>query len=367
MKLRRFLSLNVPVCALVFLLCSVTFAQQPTGSVGGNAYDQSGASVAGAQVTLRNVATGEAKTLTTSPEGLFEFLALRPATYEVVAEAKGFRRLHLAEIVVNVGSVVRTDLHFEVGEITQVVEVTTETPLIEPDRTSVNRSVDLKEVSNLPMLGRDILSLALTAPGTIQGAPGTQVVAFSVAGMRTQSNNYTLDGVSNNDPQVNGPLNLFHLTDAIQEFNVQTSIASTDVGRSSGAQVSIITKSGTNAVHGTLFYTGRNDLLDANDFFLNRAGKKKMRCAGISSAARLGVRSSATRPSGISATRPSGTKLSNLLLPECRLPRSGPLSPIRFLKRCWHSSRMRTRRQLAAPTGREPPLPLTTTTPTSGA
>jgi hypothetical protein len=233
------------------------------------------------------VATGEAKTLTTSPEGLFEFLALRPATYEVVAEAKGFRRLHLAEIVVNVGSVVRTDLHFEVGEITQVVEVTTETPLIEPDRTSVNRSVDLKEVSNLPMLGRDILSLALTAPGTIQGAPGTQVVAFSVAGMRTQSNNYTLDGVSNNDPQVNGPLNLFHLTDAIQEFNVQTSIASTDVGRSSGAQVSIITKSGTNAVHGTLFYTGRNDLLDANDFFLNRAGKKK-KCAAPASVRRHG-------------------------------------------------------------------------------
>lgn len=254
---------------------SVTFAQQPTGSVVGNAYDQSGASVPGAQVTLRNVATGEAMTLTTNPEGYYEFLALRPASYEVVAEAKGFSRLHLTEIVVNVGSIVRADLHFTVGEISQTVEVTSSTPLIEPDRTSVSRSVDLKEVSNLPMLGRDILSLALTAPGTIQGAPGTQVVAFSVAGMRTQSNNYTLDGVSNNDPQVNGPLNLFHLSDAILEFNVQTSIASADVGRSSGAQVSIITKSGTNSLHGTLFYTGRNDALDANDFFLNRAGQKK--------------------------------------------------------------------------------------------
>ena len=275
MKFRRFLRLSISLCALMIAVCSVTFAQQPTGSVVGNTYDQSGATVAGAQVTLRNVATGEAKTLTTSSEGYFEFLALRPATYEVLAEAKGFHRLHHTEIVVNVGSVVRADLHFEVGEVTQVVEVTSEIPLIETDRTTVNRSVDLKEVSNLPMLGRDILALALTAPGTIQGAPGTQVVGFSVAGMRTQSNNYTLDGVSNNDPQVNGPLNLFHLTDAIQEFNVQTSIASTDVGRSSGAQVSIITKSGTNALHGTLFYTGRNDLLDANDFFLNRAGKAK--------------------------------------------------------------------------------------------
>jgi len=168
------------------LTLSITFAQQPTGSVVGNAYDQSGASVAGAQVTLRNVATGETKTLAASSEGYFEFLALRPATYELLAEAKGFRRLHDTEIVVNVGSVVRADLHFEVGEVTQVVEVTSEIPLIEPDRTTVNRSVDLKEVSNLPMLGRDILALALTAPGTIQGAPGTQVVGFSVVGVWIQ-------------------------------------------------------------------------------------------------------------------------------------------------------------------------------------
>ena len=118
MKFRRFLRLSISLCALMIAVCSVTFAQQPTGSVVGNTYDQSGATVAGAQVTLRNVATGEAKTLTTSSEGYFEFLALRPATYEVLAEAKGFHRLHHTEIVVNVGSVVRADLHFEVGEVT---------------------------------------------------------------------------------------------------------------------------------------------------------------------------------------------------------------------------------------------------------
>jgi hypothetical protein len=242
---------------MVLGLSCVTFAQHPTGSVVGNAYDQSGASVGGAQVALRNADTGETKTVTTNAEGYYEFLSLRPAIYEVSAEATGMRRLHEAGIAVNVGSIVRVDLHLEVGQVNQVVEVTGETPLIEPDKTSISRTVDVKAISNLPMLGRDILSLALTAPGTIQGAPGTQVVGLSVAGMRTQSNNYTLDGVSNNDPQVNGPLNFFHLTDAIQEFNVQTSIANTDVGRSSGAQVSIITKSGSNAIRGTLFYTGQ--------------------------------------------------------------------------------------------------------------
>src|SRR5215470_5034714 len=275
MKSIRSLRLVVYSCVLTFAFSFVLNAQMPTGSVVGNAYDQTGSTIVGAKVTLRNVATGESQTSVTNEEGYYEFVLLRPANYEIQAEVKGFRRLHRSAIVVNVGGVVRSDLHFEIGEVSQTVEVSSETPVIEPDRTSISRSLDVKAVTNLPMLGRNILDLALTAPGTIPGAPGTQVVAFSVAGMRSQSNNYTLDGVSNNDPQVNGPLNLFHLTDAIQEFNVQTSIANTDVGRNSGAQVSIITKSGTNSLHGTLFYTGRNDALDANDFFLNRAGQKK--------------------------------------------------------------------------------------------
>jgi hypothetical protein len=122
--------------------------------------------------------------------------------------------------------------------------------------------------------------LALTVAGTIPGAPGTRVAGtsvetFTVAGMRSQSNNYTLDGISNNDPHINGPLNLFRLSDAVQEFNVETSIASAEVGRNSGAQVSITTKSGGNAYHGTLFYYHRNDAFDATPFFLNRAGQPK--------------------------------------------------------------------------------------------
>lgn len=263
------------VLFLFLSAASAAFAQEPTGSAVGNAYDSSGAVVPGVQVSLRNSQTGETKNTTTNADGYYEFLLLRPATYEVTGEAKGFQRLHHGSIVVNVGAVARVDLHLEVGEVSQIVEVTTVIPLIEPDKVSISRAVDVKALSNLPMLGRQILDLALTAPGTIPGAPGTQVSAFSVAGMRTQSNNYTLDGISNNDPQVNGPLNAFHLTDAIQEFNVQTSIAGTDVGRNSGAQVNIITKSGANNIHGSTFYTGRNDALDANDFFLNKARQRK--------------------------------------------------------------------------------------------
>src|SRR5262249_866256 len=106
-------------------------------------------------------------------------------------------------------------------------------------------------------------------------APGTQAGGINVSGMRSQSNNFTLDGVSINDPQVNGPLNGFRIADAVQEFNVNTSVANADLGRSAGAQVAVITKTGTNTYHGSAFYYGRNEALDANDWFLNSTGKDK--------------------------------------------------------------------------------------------
>src|SRR5262249_21019538 len=159
----------------------------------------------------------------------------------------------------NVGLVVHLDATLEVGPLTETVEVTAEPPLVEPDKTSISTAVDVRAMQNLPLQDRQFLNLALTVAGTTPGAPGTglagtYVDTFTVAGMRSQSNNYTLDGISNNDPHINGPLNLFRLSDAVQEFNVETSIASAEVGRNSGAQVSIITKSGGNAYHGTLFY-----------------------------------------------------------------------------------------------------------------
>src|SRR5712692_5113766 len=270
-------TLTVFLCVVACSLLAATaaMAQIPTGGVAGNVYDPAKTFVAGAQVTLRDAQTAATRQMPTSTEGYFEFTQLRPSTYELTVEVAGFRRMLERNIVVNAGQIAHVDVFLELGNISETVEVTAEIPLIEPEKTAISRSVDIKQIMSLPMLGRQILDLALTVPGTIPGAPGTQVVAFSVAGMRTQSNNYTLDGISNNDPQVNGPLDAFRLTDAIQEFTVETSIASTEVGRNSGAQVSIITKSGGNSYHGSVFYYGRNNALDANDFFLNRAGQPK--------------------------------------------------------------------------------------------
>ena len=260
--------------AMVFS-AGLSWAQQPTGSIAGTLTDPSGAVVPDKEISLKEAATGLARTTSSSAEGTYEFLRLRPSTYEITVQVPGFRVMVLRNIVVNVGLVVRADIKLEVGASSQTVEVRSATALIEPDQATIVQNVSLQSISALPMQSRQFLDLALTAPGTVPQAPGTQAGGFNVAGMRSQSNNFTLDGINNNDPQVNGPLNSFRLSDVIQEFNVETSIASSEVGRSSGAQVNIITKTGTNTYHGSLFYLGRNDALDANDFFLNRAGAKK--------------------------------------------------------------------------------------------
>lgn len=267
---------------LLFSMFATTplLGQLPTGSIVGGVYDQTGAAVPGARLLLKDTATGTSRTTITSTAGGYEFLELRPGTYDLALEAKGFRRTVERNIVVNVGLVVHLDVTLELGDVRETVEVRAETPLVEPDKTSISTAVDVRAMQNLPLLDRQFLNLALTVAGTVPGAPGTAMAAtsletFSVVGMRSQSNNYTLDGISNNDPHINGPLNLFRLSDAVQEFNVETSIASAEAGRNSGAQVSIITKSGGNAYHGTLFYYNRNDAFDATPFFLNRAGQPK--------------------------------------------------------------------------------------------
>ncbi|SPE31120.1 putative Cna B domain protein [Candidatus Sulfotelmatomonas gaucii] len=264
---------------LLCVACPIA-GQAPTGSITGEIHDPTGASVGGAQLVLRDVATEALRSTTASLLGSYEFPQLTPGVYDLSIEAKGFRRTVERHIVVNVGSAVHLDVTMPLGDVSETVEVNAEPPLIEPDKVSIGSIVDLHSIQYLPLEDRQFLNLDLIAPGTIPGAPGTRVAGssvetFSVVGMRSQSNNYTLDGISNNDPHINGPLNLFRIADAVQEFNVETSIPGAEAGRNSGAQVSIITKSGGNAYHGTLFYYVRNDALDATPFFLSRAGLPK--------------------------------------------------------------------------------------------
>jgi hypothetical protein len=238
--------------------------------------DPSGAAISGARLTLTNLATNAKMEAVSDTNGGFQFLQLAPAEYSLVVESQGFKKVTERRILVQVDQITHVDVPLEIGSVAQVVEVTSAaTPLLETDRSTLSNVVDSQVISNMPLNARQYLDLALLTPGVLPSATGTQGGGFNVAGARSQSNIFLLDGVSNIDTQVNSALGNFRITDAVQEFAVQTSVATAEFGRGTGGQVSIVTKSGSNQFHGSVFEYLRNDVLDAADFFTNKAGAKK--------------------------------------------------------------------------------------------
>lgn len=262
-------------CALVILMFATAVLASPTGSIVGTVKDPSGAPVSGAQLTLTNLATNAKTEAVSDSNGNFQFLQLTPAEYSLVVQVAGFKKVTEQHILVQVDQITHVDVGLQVGSVLEVVEVASAVPLLETDRSTLSNVVNTTEISNLPLNARQYLDLALVTPGTLPSAAGTQGGGFNVAGARSQSNVFLLDGVSNIDTQVNSALGNFRITDAVQEFAVQTSVATAEFGRGTGGQVSIVTKSGTNQFHGTAFEYLRNDVLDAADFFTNKSGGKK--------------------------------------------------------------------------------------------
>jgi hypothetical protein len=243
----------------------------PVGSVGGIVKDPSGALIPGVKLTLTNTGTNATLTVTTNPQGEFQFVDLPPATYSLIAEATGFKKIVMSAVVVQVDQITHLELALEVGALTESVQVEAVAPLLENDKSTLSSVIDQRNIMDMPLNGRQALDLALVTPGVLPTARGTQVFSFNVAGARAQSNIYLWDGVSNMDTQVNSNLNNFRIGDALEEFSVQTSVSTAEFGRGTGGQVNQVTKSGSNAFHGTLFEYLRNSDLDATDFFINKA------------------------------------------------------------------------------------------------
>ena len=265
------LQLGTCALALVVLLVAVTVSASPTGSVVGSVKDPSGSVVVGAKLTLTNVATNAKIEAVSDHNGGFQFLQLAPAMYSLVVESQGFKKLTEQSILVQVDQITHMDVALEIGSVNQIVEVASAaTPLLETDRSTLSNVVDSQVISNMPLNARQYLDLALLTPGVLPSSTGTQGGGFNVAGARSQSNVFLLDGVSIIDTQINSALGNFRLTDAVQEFAVQTSVATAEFGRGTGGQVSIVTKSGSNQFHGSAFEYLRNSVLDAADFFTNK-------------------------------------------------------------------------------------------------
>src|SRR5438046_2086257 len=271
MKKSRVSSTLVSLLCVFALMFAPSISASPTGSIAGMVKDPTGAVISSAKLTLVNIATNAKVEATSDGNGAFQFLQLAPAVYSLTVEATGFKKSVMPGIVVEVDQITHLDAKLEVGSVNDVIEVAGGAiPLLEADRSTVSNVVESQVISNMPLNARQYLDLALLTPGVLPSSAGTQGGGFNVSGARSQSNIFLLDGVSNIDTQINSALGNFRITDAVQEFAVQTSVATAEFGRGTGGQVSIVTKSGSNQFHGTAFEYLRNSVLDAADFFTNK-------------------------------------------------------------------------------------------------
>jgi hypothetical protein len=243
--------------------------------------------ITGAKVTLTNEGTAASLTTTTASDGLYRFSPVRIGTYRIDVAAEGFKTASEVHIGVDVSSNVTRNLKLQTGSVSETVEVTSEAPLLQSEDASVGQVVNQKNVNDLPLNGRNFTFLAQLAAGVNSPQADTRgnaaSGAFSANGLRPSQNNYLLDGIDNNSDTVdflNGT-NFVVLppVDAVQEFKVQTSDFSAELGRSAGAVLNATIKSGTNQFHGAAWEFFRNDKLDAADYFedANQVPKGELR------------------------------------------------------------------------------------------
>ncbi len=270
----------------VFILAVLCFgalpllAQFDTGTINGTVTDSSGAAIANAKVTISNTGTGDTKVLTTNSTGFFIGSALPFGTYEVTATASGFADSKTKPIILNVGAVIQANLALSVSGGQLNVEVTGTTTSVNTESPAAGTTLNSTQIANLPVNGRDVSNFLEIAPGSV-GSTG--FFQGSVNGMENifTGLNVTVDGQNASRGDINGFLDtegqeLARVTrasiDSIQEIDFTNSGFGAESGRSLGPQMNIITKSGTNQYHGTLFEFFRNDALDAKDYF--NTGKK---------------------------------------------------------------------------------------------
>ncbi|HYO99822.1 MAG TPA: carboxypeptidase-like regulatory domain-containing protein, partial [Pyrinomonadaceae bacterium] len=256
---------------LFVLLAAPAFAQTHRASIRGTVVDPNKALVPGATVRVISRATNETRTTTSDAEGEYAVSALTPGAYRVEIEAGGFETKR-QEVTLQVNQELRLDVGLAVGNVaTDPYMIVSAPSELRKDSPALGTVIEERQIAELPLDGRNFLELALLAPGTAPSAPGSAGsvrgdFAFSANGAREDSNNFLLDGVYNLDPKLNS-FGVRPPVDGIQEFEISTSTYDASFGRNAGAQINVISKSGTNTLHGTLYEFHRNAALDARNFF----------------------------------------------------------------------------------------------------
>ena len=297
------------VAFLITSLALSAVAQSNRAEITGTVTDQNGAAVRDASVKVTNPATGFSREVRTSGEGNYSAPSLDIGIYTVEVSAQGFRTERRENVKLNVGDKLGLDVVLQAGEISDVVTVTAEAPLVQTETSERAGVVSGREVTELPLSGRNFTQLATLTPGVARsanagvggagpdsrqfnngdpragsGGPGSSNpqgdtptsrfarsggASLTVNGQRPTNNNFSLDGVDNNEPQF-GSIGIFPNPDAIAEFRVSTSIPPAEIGRAAGAVVNTTTRSGTNDFHGSLYYYGQNSALNAYHPMLKR-------------------------------------------------------------------------------------------------
>lgn len=255
------------------VLAAGAFGQ--TAQVTGRIADASGAVVPGAQIVLTNQANGFKRETTTNNEGNYNLPLLQPGIYEIKVQKNGFKPILQPNIILNVEQVARLDFMLETGALTETVTITSDAPLLNRETTSVGQVVENKTVVTLPLNGRNYTQLVALMPGATPNQGSRAADGISLNGNRTFQNTFLIDGVDNNNyilgVDTNSTQAIRPSVDSIQEFKVESANYSAEYGRSAGGIISLAIKSGTNEFRGSAFEFLRNDKLDANDWFSNRA------------------------------------------------------------------------------------------------
>lgn len=283
----RLISVRVLAVALVLASFSVPFAecQNATGRVVGTVTDPQGARLPGAQVTVTNTGTNVVSHTVTNAEGFYQVLQLPVGTYTVTAEHEGFAKVVTAPAQLDINQALRVDVRLNLGSVTQIVKVAAEAAQVETVNATLGGTVTGTPIQDLPLNGRNTLDLALTQPGVVPiaddiGTYGTSnggsngLGGISVAGGRGDAVTYLLDGGVNN--RVTSNQVVFNPNpEAVGEFRLLENNYTAEYGRNGGGTVSVVLKSGTNSLHGSLFDYFRNDALNANDYFDNAQGNPR--------------------------------------------------------------------------------------------
>ncbi len=262
---------------LVF--AAVAFPQVAT--LTGRVTDPSGAIVPQAAVSARAVETGITTNTETTSDGYYTLPALQPGRYDVTISKTGFVPIRQTGLALAVQQVARLDVSLKVGAVAETIEVQAQTPLLESESSSVGLVIGNRQVTELPLLGRNSYALAMLVPGVRNSAGVNNLVidqistvAYSINGQRSNANEFLLDGAPNSAASQNQPV-INANPDMLQEFKVETNNFAAEFGRAAGGVFNVVTRSGTNDLHFSFYEFLRNDKLNANDYFANRSGTQR--------------------------------------------------------------------------------------------